>query len=564
MKKEVNISETDKIWLVKSNERIIGPFSQVDILKQIRERRLHPLDEVRGSLSRWLPLRQSPQFASAILQIMTDRSLMFETKSSDFTETEDLTPTPKREVVEPVLVPEAVVKASPESIKSYAYEKDPVKISEVREGLEDDGQRRRTIVTYLAVVVVLVAGYFFFSRQSPSPVNKDQSQIFALIKSYQDAGRYKESAQVISQNFKIADLNMSDLRQLMPTLIQSPEFLHDTLRSVSGLLNQTEEKNPDRKDLFVWQGVLAHRLGQFEDAESSFSQIPRAEGNTWRKVYNRSWNLVKMGQLVRAVKILNELEKSSATEHLSIYKAFLAIEQKIAEQQRERLRELKSWRQPSSSMYWANLVMSLRLAKELNDLEQFENLLSEMLQGLPTEVDAFLLDWELLSDLIEPKFLAFILEQTIEGVDNPKGLAMRSLSAFWSGDMARALSVIDQARKRYSEDPDLLAWQIFYLWKAQRTQEAKALTKYATNANTSLRLIVEAEMSLAENDFAVFDSKLDFLGTTESGHSFYFDLKGRGAWKKKNKIQALSAIREGLSRAPNYKPLLQLKGEIGE
>lgn len=61
--------ESELVWLVKSGERILGPFSTEEVNQRLRTKEIVVIDEVSLPLSRWRYLRDEPVFAAVVEEI---------------------------------------------------------------------------------------------------------------------------------------------------------------------------------------------------------------------------------------------------------------------------------------------------------------------------------------------------------------------------------------------------------------------------------------------------------------------------------------------------------------
>lgn len=60
------MSETESLWLVKAGARILGPFSEFQLIHLIHTKEVSPIDEVKKPLQRWIFVRQSEELKSAV------------------------------------------------------------------------------------------------------------------------------------------------------------------------------------------------------------------------------------------------------------------------------------------------------------------------------------------------------------------------------------------------------------------------------------------------------------------------------------------------------------------
>ena len=63
---ENSSSSDDSLWLVKSGERILGPFRTEEIVEKVRTHELAVIDEISAPASRWRYLRDEPTFALVV------------------------------------------------------------------------------------------------------------------------------------------------------------------------------------------------------------------------------------------------------------------------------------------------------------------------------------------------------------------------------------------------------------------------------------------------------------------------------------------------------------------
>ena len=58
-----------QIWLIKSGEKILGPFTSLEVIERIRAKEVMVIDEVIRPLSRWRLIRNEPEFAIVVEEI---------------------------------------------------------------------------------------------------------------------------------------------------------------------------------------------------------------------------------------------------------------------------------------------------------------------------------------------------------------------------------------------------------------------------------------------------------------------------------------------------------------
>ena len=60
------IDQTDKKWIVKSENRILGPYTFEQVENLIFKKQISLIDEIRDHQTRWLYIRENPEFKKVI------------------------------------------------------------------------------------------------------------------------------------------------------------------------------------------------------------------------------------------------------------------------------------------------------------------------------------------------------------------------------------------------------------------------------------------------------------------------------------------------------------------
>ncbi len=79
----------DTLWLVKSGDRVLGPFNTAEVIRRLRAKELVVIDEIISPQARWRHIRDEPLFASVVDEIRTGLMTV-----RDDTEVGDSTGTP--------------------------------------------------------------------------------------------------------------------------------------------------------------------------------------------------------------------------------------------------------------------------------------------------------------------------------------------------------------------------------------------------------------------------------------------------------------------------------------
>ena len=68
-KQEILKKAEDRVWLVKSSDTIIGPFTTAELAQNVRTKNVGLLDEARTPNNRWLFVRDIPEIQSTISKL---------------------------------------------------------------------------------------------------------------------------------------------------------------------------------------------------------------------------------------------------------------------------------------------------------------------------------------------------------------------------------------------------------------------------------------------------------------------------------------------------------------
>ena len=129
------------------------------------------------------------------------------------------------------------------------------------------------------------------------------------------------------------------------------------------------------------------------------------------------------------------------------------------------------------------------------------------------------------------------------------------------GQEAAGLSLIEQARKQFSSDPQLAAVHALLLHHTGRNAEAKSILKLLDGKANYLAQLTMGEICIAENEWACVESQYQAMRNADPKDPSVFAglgilSKNRGQYDLVREYVAL-----GLRAAPRYRPLMELKGE---
>ncbi len=213
-----NAQENDiPIWLVKSGERILGPYTREDVKQRLLEREIVVIDEIITPNKRWRYIRDEPTFALVVEEIRKahlssrdDTELGTISKTLDDMDTA-YTPTPIRpdpsrgKFVEPnakiqdaEIVSERTSVVHPskpqpnQTVRSYGSTSD--------QRVHDEAARGSRAIWITAVVFLAVAAFLFYRFQSPSKSGSGRtSELLAQAQEARNLGDYRAAITIYDQ-----------------------------------------------------------------------------------------------------------------------------------------------------------------------------------------------------------------------------------------------------------------------------------------------------------------------------------------------------------------------------
>jgi tetratricopeptide (TPR) repeat protein len=95
----------EQVWLVKSGDRILGPFLETTLIQKLLAREIVVIDEVARPGGRWVYIREEATFAATVAEIWTrSQGLREDTDIATLSNTDELSRADKTQTVTPLFV----------------------------------------------------------------------------------------------------------------------------------------------------------------------------------------------------------------------------------------------------------------------------------------------------------------------------------------------------------------------------------------------------------------------------------------------------------------------------
>lgn len=285
--KDVNPKE--KMWLVRSSSRLIGPYSLEEIVELLTYNQVSFVDEIRRPKSRWNFIRDYPYLTETVKN-NRDKLNLNNTKTSplsiitgSFTKTENLNSAQNKDAVkinfdeikdiEPLkevpfsFNPKSKTVESKQSAavaKSYGLLND----QKVREELKEKQDRLKRHVILMSVVTVILFGIFKFYQRSQN-AEKTKQKIEKVGQLY-NLKLYQQAFQIYKEIAGTTDIPKETLDLIAPARITIGKEISDIRSQINASIDTANPKK--RSELFNLLGLSYQIEGDNIKAQESFKK----------------------------------------------------------------------------------------------------------------------------------------------------------------------------------------------------------------------------------------------------------------------------------------------------
>jgi hypothetical protein len=272
---------SEKKWIVKSENTILGPYSFDQIIDLIRKKQISLIDEIRDTETRWLYVRENAEFKSIVEEMRKEidarqestKTYQSQSKIEDplqktktdinqFTdinlETKDI------DVVKEILSnsfemtpppPKAVEKA-----RVYGVQTDAVVQEKL--GLFSN----KLMVSSIVAVVLAVSAFFGYVYIQKRNIQRQEEELALQIKKYRFLGLYQKAIEVFSK------LPQSNQKKLLPDLLEIYPLLesaglvnYDMIKSMKVEFSLNLEQKANIELINYWQSMKQQNYGEAQE-----------------------------------------------------------------------------------------------------------------------------------------------------------------------------------------------------------------------------------------------------------------------------------------------------------
>jgi tetratricopeptide (TPR) repeat protein len=281
--------QRESVWLVKSGDRISGPFTTPEITEKIKNKEIAVIDEVTSPQTRWRYVRDEPLFEAAVEEIRS--GLMHGLEN---TEVQGYTQTPGESDSFEVTSAEIPISNVEElDIKDAEFSEAARGDREDRKTREMHGRldfRRVGVVALIACVVIGIIVYLNnLSHHAPDDathtMNVDISKMISQAQRAWDRGEFDQALKTYRE-IQAASPNRPDVLGRLAVLIL--KFDQSTVEAKRLLESVNLDAADDRikSEISLARGLLSMASDEWQEADTFFAEV-NDDSHAWVAQFNR-------------------------------------------------------------------------------------------------------------------------------------------------------------------------------------------------------------------------------------------------------------------------------------
>jgi tetratricopeptide (TPR) repeat protein len=578
----------ERIWLVKSSTRVLGPFTFEEIARLLKLKQVSAIDEVRSPSVRWMYIRDKKEFLDTMRSLRNQPELKEDTQTGSATVTmtsltktvtevtqnlvdDSHTPTPIPPKPEPVVSPQFKDVTPAKGTMPSVNESVALKSYGVATDLNVQSQVRSSIKTFwygFAIVLVLLSGVFsykkFFAAQKKVISYADYVSLANQSKSqglYSKATDFLEKAEALQALdaevlYKNADLKINYLGQTL----EGRKILE------SALLEKTRTKNEvvEGQNLI---GISYFREQNLKSAEDAFNIALGFDPTHMSAQINLGYLYGRRGAYIEAKNLFDKLRTNVKRESvLSMNYIFALIELAKNGGSSTDLQAALSEARESTSRTVENrqklLIINAYLEQTLNS-GNFQVVADKAIDEIPESGNEHIENLSLLRDSVSWDRLTLLCNELYQtdGV-SPKVKALLSICYTNTSREGEALKLIEAALDQTPQDSQLLALYAWSLNRMGRSAEASAALKLVTNWQLKLANHVSALICYQKNDSKCAEEFWLQVLTIDPNNLVAYTGLAQIYLDQGNEVSAIDQVKRGLAISSTYRPLIELRDQI--
>lgn len=580
-------------WLIKSSTRILGPFTFIEVVEQLRSKQISIIDEIRQPQGRWAYVRENPRFLEVVKTIRNEQDSSSEqtmTQSiaqhtsitrTDITHlTDELTPTPTpshfNQDLTPPPISEAVLRDIVPTKETMNVQGGRAKTVEKSYGSSSDTRvmgkiRRRSHVLTLAIAaigILVVATVFMTVSRKGQEKTLGYDEMVARALRYKSLGLYEKSLGMYHSAIKIREPDFETQVKMANLLISEDRQSLVGRRVLERALIQEGRSRAEVVEAYLGIAVSYMMDGDLKQAEDTLQKAIGHEPFNISALLNLAIIQLKKGNYGSAMRDFDAIYRKNPQSVLALFGRSVASVE-YAKENGDTLvlsnlvRDIRTNLHKTAYLRQELILFLIYAQSLLGDVDGVNQSVVQFLSQMPGQSGNFVhpleVDWRFTQwDYVEKYCSEVYNKQT----PHPELKALRAICYMEVKRDAEAQKLLSEALAEAPKDPYVLITQAAYLTRVGRFPEAQVILKAPEVQSLPLKNLLLGEMCVSVDDVNCAHAYFSQAFAQDSRNANA--LLGL-AWvvlKGNERTTAYDYIRAGLQSEPNFLPLIELRDQV--
>lgn len=568
-------------WLIKSENRILGPYSFDQIIDLIRKKQISLIDEVRDSETRWLYVRENPEFKSIVEEMRNeiysrvDNTVTFQSSSKTVDEYVQKTKTDNQftdislEAKDIVVVSETLSAVSMDKGASGA---DPRKNGKAKTyGVQNDKVIRdrlnsyisKAVLSLMAMVVLSGAAFYGYVYIHKRNAIRQEEELVSQVRKYKILGLDQKVVELFSR------LTMSSQKKLIPELLEIYPLLESTglasvedIKSLKLNANMSLEQRANNELVYFWLAIQKKDYEKAQDYLVSATTLQPA-ANLIKE--NEALLFIKNGKYISAFNVFKNIfsQEKNGRYLLGMVEAYYGLpEVEKPEYSKELLSILDAYTRVYYDYKKELLLAQIAIAHQLNEKVLYKDSVVQFF-NVPCRLSSqFIKPSLLISDSYIWSHFKDMTSTIMETLDNDEKLLFQLHNFLEANLLSDAVEFVSVNSAKLNNEEIRTQMNLLLLDAQNRNAEVVALEKLnLLDMNSELNHLLIAKNKIEVDNHANIAEHLQFFDKKQN--FFYKDWLKLESLIKMNSIVDLRAyIRDHFITIQNFKPVYVAKGLI--
>lgn len=572
-------SSNAKKWLVKSSGMILGPYTIDEIAKDLQSRKVALIDEVRSPDSRWMFIREHSEFAEIVQKFRTSTHDQNENTGTTFVPTKTQTITTSNTAELTITPPPASMSSSTansEVLEASSADESPRKAAPVYASAQDPKvqgafkkETKRTALIAWLSVLLLISGFAAYQFLAPKKATKNlgYSDFISLARKHKQTGNFEKSLEFYRRAETIQHLEILDQIDMIPLLMAVENQNLQARQMLETLLGLPEISEKQQHDIDNMIALSYLRDGRLDEAQRRYFEIIQKDPKNEAAQINLAEISVLQGQYDVAAENITALIKTGIKDPVLLLFRILVIYRTVDDKDRLEAAKVDLKRLVNQYQdYKAEMLLVLAaIQKKLNqDLDAADTVRS-LVSLDPDLTRLHVHDYMIHREILEWVYLGNICEILAKDENqSPVYAALTAYCSYQQNDLRAALEKVEKAKAQFANDQNLVGLNAFLLYKANRSSEVRGLLQLPKANESDLAHLVKAYLCQDQKDWSCAETTWKAIHQKDSRNLAAFAGLAQVALKNGDADRAMDYLRHGQSISANYRPFLELKGQVNE